>query len=91
MILTFIITSIMKLTELIFSVLPSLPAMPTEIINGTAWIITSIQKMTSLLMMLFNPIIFTACISTILIALNFNYVYQSIMWIIRKIPLLNIK
>lgn len=91
MILTFIITSIMKLIELIFSVLPSLPAMPPEIINGSEWFITSIQKMSSLLMMLFNPILFVACVVLIFLAINFNYIYQSVMWIIRKIPMINIK
>jgi hypothetical protein len=52
---------------------------------------TTITSVISILSMLLSPTLLAACVVIILGMLNFQWIYHSVLWVIRKVPVINIK
>jgi len=91
MIINFIIHTILVTIQSIFSVLPTIPATPTALSDGGQWIIDQIVLLTSVLRMFLGTTLFTAIIVVLIAIFTFEWIYHTVMWIVRKIPVINIK
>jgi hypothetical protein len=91
MVVNFIINTMITFVIAIFSPLPTVPATPQAIIDGGAWVTTTIGEVISVLNMLYTPTLLAACMIVIIAAFNFEMIYHAIMWILRKIPMINMK
>lgn len=69
----------------------NLPAMPEEITTSISNFFDLIFDNLTLLGFFIRPITFQIAIPVLIIILNFDKVYKLTMWILRKIPMLNIK
>jgi len=91
MIFTSIIILLIGLWNLIFYIIPTLPAMPTAITDGTAWFFTTIGSVVSILNYIFTAPLLAAAITVILAVLTWDGIYWPILWVVKKIPWINIK
>lgn len=84
---------IMGLLDVVFSVLKvlfswlSLPDMPDEITSVVDGIIGYIVDALPLIWMFFDKNVVTVCLVIALACMNFEKVYDFLMWIIAKIPI----
>ncbi len=91
MVVNFIINTMITFIIAIFSPLPTIPATPTAIVDGGTWVTTTIGEVISVLNMLYTPALLAACMIVIIAIFNFEMIYHGIMWILRKIPVINMK
>ena len=89
-----IITSVLGLCEMlltiIFALLPDLPNFDSSVLNSLNGFINLIFDNLDLLGFFIDIDLITALIPWLVIILNFEHIYDFIMWIIKKIPLLHI-
>jgi hypothetical protein len=90
MIIELIIKAIISLLQTIMSVLPNLPAVPVAISSAGGWISDQIIGVVSLLRQLYGTTLLAALVLVGGSLLIFKTTYSFIMWVIRKIPVLNI-
>ena len=69
----------------------SLPAFPETLTNSINTFLNLIFDNLTLLGFFIRPATLTVSIPVLIILLNFDSVYKLTMWILRKIPFLNIK
>lgn len=69
----------------------NLPSMPSEITSSINNFFDLIFDNLTLLGFFIRPITFQIAIPVLIIIINFDKVYKLTMWILRKIPMLNIK
>ena len=91
MIIEFIVNSLISVLKTVFSPLPNVPATPSAIVSGATWVTTTISGVVSLLRYVYGDALFTAIIVVVVALLNFEWIYHSLMWVVRKIPMVNIK
>lgn len=91
MIINFIIHMILTPINLIFDVLPDLPSMSSTITTALAWVTTTIADTVSVIRMVLGGTLLDAVIVVVVLAFSFEYVYKVIMWVLKKIPVLNMK
>jgi len=91
MIIDFIIQTFVTVTKGIFYVLPTIPATPQAVVDGGNWVITTIGGVMGILNMLFTPTLMAAVVLIAIGIFNFEWIYHSVMWVLKKIPILNIK
>lgn len=91
MIIDFIISVFATFVKGVFYILPSLPDMPEPITSGGDWLINTVTSVASVLTMVYSPALMAIMISTAILLLNFEHIYHVTMWILRKIPVINMK
>lgn len=91
MIIEYLIYALLGVVKLLFGILPDLPDTPETIVNGGDWIIETIGGVISVLTFFLSPALMVACMFVIVAMFTFEHVYHGLMWILRKIPILNIK
>lgn len=91
MITDFMITILTGSVQLILGVLPDVADTPSAIVDGGDWIIDQITSVISVLSMVLTPALLTATIVVAVGMLLFDNIYHGVMWVLRKIPILNIK
>lgn len=91
MIIEFLLSVLVGFIKLVLGILPNVPATPDAVLNGGNFITSTISSVISVLSMLLTPVLLGACVVIILGMLNFTWIYHSVMWVIRKLPVLNIK
>lgn len=69
----------------------NLPDMPVEITSSINSFLDLIFNNLSLLGIFIRPITLMIVVPLILILINFEMVYKIIIWIVRKIPFLNVR
>ena len=69
----------------------NLPAMPEGITNSINSFLDLIFENITLLGFFIRPTTFSIAIPVLIIILNFDKVYKLTMWILKKIPMLNVK
>ena len=90
MILEAILSPIFKICVGILSILPSLPGIPTSIENGISTFLNLIFNNVGLLG-IFVPIQTIKVVIPLAIAIaNFDDIYKFFMWVINKVPCLNV-
>jgi hypothetical protein len=75
----------------LFGILPNVPATPTSISSGGDWVINSVAGIASVLQQIYTPVLLTAIIVVVLVLFNFERIYFLVLWVLKKIPALNIK
>ena len=91
MIVTYMIISLLSMVQIIFSIFPDLPDTPQAIVDGGTWITDQIALVVSVLNYVFTPALMAATVVVIIGMFTFEHIYHGAMWIVRKIPVLNIK
>lgn len=91
MIITFMIITFLTMVRLMLWVIPSVPPTPEPIVNGGDWLIDQIEGVASMLSAIYGSTLLTAIITVLIFLLSFEYIYWATMWVLKKIPLLNIK
>jgi hypothetical protein len=91
MILDFIIEQFCNFTGAVLSVLPDVPPTPQAVIDGGQWVISTIGGVIGILNMIYTPAIMTAVVVIAVGIFNFEWLYHSVMWVLKKIPMINIK
>lgn len=91
MIVDFIINLLATSVKTIFGVLPNVAATPQSIVDGGNWIITTIGDFIAVLNMLFTAPLVAGTIIIAVGIFNFEWIYHTTLWIIKKIPMINIK
>jgi len=89
MILETILTLVMTLLQFVFGWI-NIPSFPEELTNSINSFLDLVFNNLSLLGFFVRPQTITLVIPTLIILLNFEDVYKLTIWIIRKIPFLNI-
>ena len=90
MIIETILNIIFNLIKFVFSWL-NLPAFPEELSNTINNFLDIIFDNVSLLGFFIRPATLNILIPALIIIINFEKLYKFIMWILRKIPFLNIE
>lgn len=89
-----IVTAVLSLCEMlltiIFGLLPDIPNFDSGVLNSLNGFINLIFDNLDLLGFFIDIELVGALIPWLIIILNFEHVYDFIMWIVRKIPILNI-
>jgi len=75
----------------LLGVLPDLPATPASVITAGDWTIDTIAGAVSFLTMIYGTTLFGAIILIASLTLVFEQAYHTVMWVVRKIPIVNIK
>ncbi len=89
-----IITAVLELCEMlltiIFGLLPDIPNFDSGVLNSLNGFINLIFDNLDLLGFFIDIELIGALIPWLIIILNFEHIYDFVMWIVRKIPILNI-
>jgi hypothetical protein len=91
MIIDFSIKVLVGFVKAVMGILPNVPATPSAVVSGGNWVMTTITSVISVLSMLLSPALLTACVLVIVGLINFQWIYHTVMWVVRKIPVINIK
>lgn len=75
----------------VFGILPNLPPMSETVTNAGDAIIGLIDQPIRFLKYIYGPILLNAIFATIIILFNFEKIFYSLMFIVKKLPFLNIK
>jgi len=86
-----IIFLLIAIVKGLFFILPTLPVTPAEVITSGQWVIDQIVGTVSFLRMLFSTPLLIAIMVVVVGMHTYPIVYHGIMWILKKIPMLNIK
>lgn len=91
MIFNFILHIVFGTVKLILGVLPTVAATPSAITSGGDWVISTITGVISVLRYVLSDALLIAVMVVVVGMYTFEWVYHSVMWVIRKIPMVNIK
>jgi hypothetical protein len=86
MIIEFFLGVIGGFLKLVFGVLPSIPPMPAWVDTSLDFFTTIILQGVGLVSYLYTPQLMIFLFTTLLVLINFEYVYHSVLWIVRKLP-----
>lgn len=89
MIITLILNLLKTLIFAVFSWI-NIPALPETITNGLNSFLDIIFNNITLLGFFIRPVTISIVIPVLIILLNFDEIYKFTMWILKKIPMLNI-
>lgn len=90
MILEAILNIVFTLLQFVFGWI-NIPQFPDQLTNSIDSFLDLIFDNLNLLGFFIRPITLTVAIPILIILLNFDQVYRLTMWILRKIPFLNMK
>jgi hypothetical protein len=81
----------MTMIRVIMLPFPTLPAIPSAISTAGAWVTDTIASVTSVLQMIYGSTLLTAIVLVIVGIFGFETVYHLVLWVLKKIPVINIK
>lgn len=90
MIILWLLQVVADVLKAVFGILPSVPATPDSIVSGGEWVTNTIASVISVLQYVYTAPLLTAIILVIVGILAFESIYHLVMWVVRKIPFLNI-
>lgn len=91
MIISALLSVIGGILNFLFNLLPDLPQLPSLIITTINNVVNLIFDNVSVIGFFIPLNVVKVLIPLVIIVVNFRYIYGIIMWIIKKIPLLNLK
>ncbi len=74
-----------------FVLIPGLPPMPDAVTNGSATIIGLITDPANLLTMIYTAPLLIAVVAIALAIMSMETAWFTVLWILKKIPFINIK
>jgi len=90
MIINFIVNVVLGAIQAIFSILPSAPATPSAVSSGGTWVTDTITDVISFFRMIFTGTLLDAALIIIVAIFTFPLIYKTVMWILRKIPMISV-
>lgn len=90
MIVELLLSLVKNILFFVFSPL-KLPSLPTEMITSVNSFLDLIFSNLDILGFFIRPSTFSIFIPIIIILINFNKIYSVFMWILKKVPFLNIQ
>ena len=87
MIVQFILSAIMSALKAILGVLPNIPPMPSFITDSAEYVADIIVGGVSSLVYIFTQELFAFIVLTVIVLMNFETIYRTTMWVIRKLPI----
>lgn len=90
MIIEYLINFIMLPVILILNLMPDLPDLPTAIVDGGNWVFQQFGVAIAILHMFLGTTFVNAVIVVVLAIVNFNWLYNLSMWVLRKTPFINV-
>lgn len=91
MIIEWITRILVNIVMAFFSILPNVPATPADIISGGDWVIQQIVGTIAFIRTIYGNALLVAIVVVMAALVTFPWIYHSVMWILKKIPMLNIK
>ena len=92
MITSALIAFVAIIINIIFAILPDIPSMPDSLAESIYnYFNLIIQNGFSILSFFINPRTIIILVPLAIIIHNAEYIYKFVLWILRKIPLINIK
>lgn len=91
MLIDWLLTAVQTLITSVFGILPSLPPMPDPIINAGNWFVATVGSIVGLLRYFYTPVFFDILMVLFIAFLAFEQIYHLTMWILKKIPVVNVK
>lgn len=91
MIITVLLTVFLALLMGMFGALPSIPPVPAAIESAASEVIGFVENGASLLHIIFAPALLSAAVVVILAMFFFHQIYFVVLWVLKKIPIINIK
>jgi hypothetical protein len=79
------------LVQFILAILPNVAQTPQSIVDGGQWVINTITGVISVLSMIYTPVMLAAIMIVIVGMFTFEWIYHTTMWVVRKIPMINMK
>jgi hypothetical protein len=90
MIFLFLIKVILGLITGVFYILPSLPAMPSAVVTAGDWTATQITGAISILNMIYGTTLLAGMMVIIIAMFSFELIYRSSMFVLHKVPFINV-
>lgn len=90
MIIEYILEAGLLFQKVIFDILPDVPQISTQLINSISHVLDIIFSNLSLLGIFVRIDTIKILVPLVIFVVNFEYLYNIIMWILRKIPGLSI-
>lgn len=91
MIFMTIINAFFGLLQTVLGVLPNVAPIPVAVSTGGDWALAQVSSVISVLNVVFSPALMSGAVLIIVGLFVWEWVYGSVMWVVRKIPLVNLK
>lgn len=85
MIIEFILGGFKSVVEFMFGWLPSIPELPSVVIDGISWFNGSVAGVVGVVSWLYTPVFFGAIMMLMIAVLIFDPVYNLALWVWHKI------
>jgi len=91
MILEFIASVFFDMGKFWLNLMPQIPAIPQTIADVGDYIITWINDVSGVIQLIYPGEFLLSLIVVILVLINFDYIYYGILWVVKKLPFVDIK
>lgn len=91
MILREVLKIVIGFLKAVFSIMPNIPQLPTEISSVMNWFISTISSVIGFINAIFPLSLAVNLITFVLVVKNVRLVKNTMLWFVRKIPFLGIK
>lgn len=91
MIIEFLFSLILELFNFILEILPDIPNMPEDLTNALNNYTQLIFDNSSVVSFFLPMNIVKIAIPLVIVIINFDYIYNAVIWILKKIPMLGIE
>lgn len=91
MIIEAILNLLATVITTVFGILPNIPNLPDNLINGVYSVINVIFDNLSLLGCFIRPQTIIIAVPVVIVIYNFDKIYKVVLFILKKIPMLGIK
>lgn len=91
MIIDALLHGILGIVTNIVSVFPTLPSIDPAIVTATSWVTTTLGQGASFAQFLYGTTLFDAIIGVLIAIWAFEPIYHGVMWVLKKIPFINVK
>lgn len=85
MLVEFILGGFQTVVQILLFLIPNIPAMPTPIEEGLAYVSTVIQQMVGVIAYIYTPLVFVFIFTAILAILGFDFIYKFVLWVLHKV------
>lgn len=82
---------LLGILQVIVAPIPTLPTTPTAVTSAGGWAVTQVDNVIGVLRLVYGTTLLAAMFVIIIALFNFEWVYHSLMWLVRKLPFLSIK
>lgn len=90
MIFMLMIAVVLELVKVILNVLPNAPATPPSVVEAGGWIIDQIASVVAIFNWIYTPPLLAAIMVVVVAMFTWEHIYHATVWLIRKIPMINI-